>query len=200
MNRSPGAAQGQDTGPRLPYVDDAQLGTPGPLADAAVAIRARRAHGALLNLDRMLLHSPPFAAGWSALLGAIRGRLTLAPALRELAICAIARLNDASYEWQQHIGEWQAAGARPEQVEALQAAAESWPGAATFDTCEQQVLALVIQSTRHVQVDPALLAALEARLGRTATVELVGTVAAYNMVSRFLVALGVDAEGEQSTG
>jgi hypothetical protein len=60
------------------------------------SIRARRG-GALLNLDRMLLHSPPFAKGWNEFL---RGNgLTLAPKLRELAICGVAVLNNAEYEF-----------------------------------------------------------------------------------------------------
>jgi len=179
---------------RLPYVDDRQLLVPGPQAEAAAAIRARRAGGQLLNLDRMLLHSPAFAAGWSALLGAIRGRLSLPADLRELAICAIAQLNDAPYEWQQHIGEWQAAGARPGQAEALQQAPATWLVDPAFSTRERRVLELAIQSSRQVAVDADLLAAIEADLGATATVELVGTVAAYNMVSRFLVALGVEGD------
>ena len=45
----------------IPYVPR-DVAEPRALVDA---IRARRG-GALLNLDRMLLHSPPFAAGWSA--------------------------------------------------------------------------------------------------------------------------------------
>lgn len=184
------------SGPRLPYVDDAQLAAPGAQAEAAATLRQRRAGGQLLNLDRMLLHSPPLAAGWSALLGAIRGRLSLAADLRELVICAIARLNQAPYEWHQHIGEWQAAGARPGQPEALMGLPETWLDHPAFDGRERRALALALQSSREIRVDASLLAALEADLGQTATVELVATVAAYNMVSRLLVALGVDSAGE----
>lgn len=185
--------------PRLPYLDDAQLALPGARAEAAAALRARRAGGRLLNLDRMLLHSPPLAAGWSALLGAVRQRLSLAPALRELAICAIARLNDAPYEWQQHIGEWIAAGAPPAQRQALLRDPAQWCADPAFDALERSVLQLTIQMCRNIQVDPVLVETLSTRLGDTATVELVGTVAAYNMVSRFLVALGIDSDGEETS-
>ena len=54
-------------------------------SELVAAIRARRG-GALLNLDRMLLHSPPFARGWNDFLGAVRNELSLTPKLRELAI------------------------------------------------------------------------------------------------------------------
>jgi alkylhydroperoxidase family enzyme len=184
-------------GPRLPYVEDQALVPGAPLHALASSVRARRG-GRLLNLDRMLLHSAPFAAGWNSLLGAIRTGLSLDPVLRELAICAIAQLNTAPYEWHQHVGEWESAGARPEQLRALQLPAEQWLADPAFDSRERLVLELTLQSTCAVAVEPQLITALTAILGSTATVELVGTVAAYNMVSRFLVALGIDAQGEQT--
>jgi alkylhydroperoxidase family enzyme len=189
----------ETAGPRLAYADPDAPDADAALVEAAAQIRARRSGGRLLNLDRMLLHSPPLAAGWSALLGAVRGRLALRPGLRELVICAIARLNDAPYEWLQHIGEWEAAGARPDQVRALQGDAAGWLQDPAFDRVERLALDLSIQMTRQVAVQPAVLAELEGLLGGRVTVELVGTVAAYNMVSRFLVALGVTAAGESGS-
>ena len=41
-----------------------------------------------------------------------------------------------------------------------------------------------------------VLALVRGLFGDRQTVELVGTIAAYNMVARFLVALGVDEKGE----
>jgi alkylhydroperoxidase family enzyme len=43
-------------------------------------------------------------------------------------------------------------------------------------------------------VDDSTFAAALERLGERDTVELVGVIAAYNMVSRFLVALGIETE------
>jgi alkylhydroperoxidase family enzyme len=45
--------------------------------------------------------------------------------------------------------------------------------------------------TRDVQVPPAVLDAVRAHLDDRQVVELVGTIAAYNMVSRFLEALQI---------
>ena len=83
--------------PRIPYVPK-DLSEP---RDVVAAVRARRG-GELLNLDRMLLHSPPVAMGWNALLGAVRKDLALSPKLRELAMCVVAVLNGAEYEWGHH--------------------------------------------------------------------------------------------------
>lgn len=90
---------------RLAYVA-ADVAEP---AELVAAIRARRG-GRLLNLDRMLLHSPALAAGWNAYLRAVRNELSLDPLLRELAMCAVASLNGADYEFIHHAPEFRAAG------------------------------------------------------------------------------------------
>ncbi len=175
--------------PRLPYVTDEEAGdTP-----IVAAIRKRRG-GGLLNLDRQLLHSPPFAQGWSALLGAVRTQLSLDPKLRELAMCAVAVLNGADYEFVHHGPEFLKAGGTQAQLDAIAGMADHAIDAALFDAVELAALALGTQMTRDVKVDDALFATLRAALGDTALVELVGVVAAYNMVSRFLVALGIEPE------
>ena len=48
--------------------------------------------------------------------------------------------------------------------------------------------------TRNVRVRAGLTESLNAQLGTQHTVELVAAIAAYNMVSRLLVALGVEPE------
>ena len=55
-------------------------------------------------------------------------------------------------------------------------------------------LQLTIEMTRAVRVSEATFAAVRAELGEQEAVELVAVIAAYNMVSRFLVALGVEPE------
>ncbi|MGA0892611.1 MAG: carboxymuconolactone decarboxylase family protein, partial [Burkholderiaceae bacterium] len=70
-------------------------------AELVAAIRARRG-GAVLKLDRMLLHSPPLAQGWNVYLGKIREELLVPAQLRELAMCVVAILNKADYEYEHH--------------------------------------------------------------------------------------------------
>lgn len=50
----------------------------GEAHESVAPIRARRG-GELLNLGRMLLHSPAYARSWNALLGAVRAEPTLPP-------------------------------------------------------------------------------------------------------------------------
>ena len=55
-------------------------------------------------------------------------------------------------------------------------------------------LAVALEMTRSVRVSDASFAALARRLDARQLVEFIGTVATYNMVSRFLVGLGVEPE------
>jgi len=175
--------------PRLPYVA-AELAEP---AELVQAIRARRG-GTLLELDRMLLHSPELAAGWNAHLGAVRTRLHLPARLRELAICAVAVLNDAEYEFHQHAPEYLKAGGTQAQLQALRDPPRASADETLFDPTERAALAVTVEMTRSVRVSDANFEALARSLGTRQMVEFVGTVATYNMVSRFLVALGVEPE------
>ncbi len=174
---------------RLPYVDDA-VSEP---ADLIAAIRRRRG-GELLNLDRMLLHSPPLARGWNAFLGEVRDGLGLAAEWRELAMSYVAVLNGADYEYTHHAPLYLAAGGRQAVLDALQSGAAA-PAAPDLADTETALLRLVLEMTRAVAVTPATRAAAHAALGSDrALVEFIAVVAAYNMVSRFLVATGVDLE------
>jgi alkylhydroperoxidase family enzyme len=175
---------------RIPKVPDAQLG---PL-EVVDSIRKRRG-GTLLNLDRMLLNSPAFAVGWNGFLGAVRNALSLDAGLRELAICAVAVLNRADYELLQHAPEYLAAGGTQAQLDGLQNYDAALQDAALFCEAERAVLQLTLEMTRHVQVSTACFARAQRALDSTqALVELVGVIAAYNMVSRFLEALQVAPE------
>jgi len=162
--------------------------------DLVEAIRARR-DGKLLNLDRMLLHSPAFATGWNIFLGAVRNDLEIPAKLRELAICTVAILNGADYEFMQHSPEFLKAGGTKVQLTALQQIDPSAPNSLLFDATEQAVIQLSVEMTLSVRVDDATMAIIKEMLGNDQyLVELVGIIATYNMVSRYLVALGIEPE------
>jgi AhpD family alkylhydroperoxidase len=166
-------------------------------SELVARIRARRG-GTLLNLDRLLLRSPPFAQGWNTHLGAVRHELSLSARLRELAVCAVAVLNDADYELQQHAPELVRAGGTAAQLEELAQlgrVTQVPEELAAFDAVERAVLQLTLEMTRHVRVSDTTFDRVRAALGDDRQiVELVGVIATYNMVSRFLVALDIDLE------
>lgn len=162
--------------------------------EVVASIRARRG-GRLLDLDRMLLHSPALARGWNAHLGAVRRELTVPVKLQELAICAVAVLNGAEYEFVHHAPEFIRAGGTEAQRDALRKLAAADADVGPFDAIEQAVIALTTEMTRAVRVRDATFARARAALANDQQlVELIGIVASYNMVSRFLVALEIAPE------
>jgi len=174
----------------IPY-QPKDIACPGELV---AAIRARRG-GTLLNLDRMLLHSPPLAEGWNVYLRAVRTGLEVSPKLRELAICAVALMNHAEYEYHHHAPEFLRSGGSPAQLAALARVGGAEIDLTAFDAGERAVLALAVQMTQTVEVATSTMAAVRAALANDRhVVEIVGIIATYNMVSRFLVALGVEPE------
>jgi alkylhydroperoxidase family enzyme len=177
--------------PTVPYLPQ-DLTEP---ADLVAAIRARRG-GHLINLDRMLLHSVPLARGWNSFLGEVRCNLSLSPKLREIAMCGVAVINGADYEFFHHAPELIAAGGTEAQVQALRHLDRPNADFSVFNELERDAIALTMQMTKNIVVEEALMARLQQKLGNTQLVELVGVIAAYNMVSRFLVALGVAPEDD----
>ncbi|KAL9599063.1 MAG: hypothetical protein Q9219_004097 [cf. Caloplaca sp. 3 TL-2023] len=89
---------------RLPYVPTIPPESAESDSESAYKeLAARRQPAALQALDLTLLHSPPIASGWSSFFGAIRTGGILPIEIRELCICRVAVLNEAVYEWEQHL-------------------------------------------------------------------------------------------------
>jgi alkylhydroperoxidase family enzyme len=169
---------------RIPY-PDIERSEIAPLADR---IRAERG-GKILNLYRMLLHSPPAAEGWLTFLTAIRQKCSLPPHLRELVIMRIAVLNAAEYEFQAHLPI-----AREERVSDAQIQALRTGDLKPFEERERAALTYAEAMTRSIRVPDEVFAAVRRQFDDRGIVELTATVGAYNLVSRFLEALQVDHE------
>ncbi|MGY1713374.1 carboxymuconolactone decarboxylase family protein [Geodermatophilus sp. SYSU D01106] len=171
---------------RLPEASDE-----GPTADL---LRARRG-GTLTVLDRLLLHSPPVAEGWNALLGALRGGSTLPADLRELVVLRVAVLTGAEFEWTAHEPIGRRAGLTDRHLRRLRAAEPT--AEPVWTPAQAAVLAFTDASARAVDVSDAVFAAVREHLDDRQVVELTVLVGGYCMVSRFLVAMRVPpSDGE----
>ena len=166
-------------------------------ADLVQAVTLRRG-GTLLNLDRALLWSEPVARGWNVYLKAVRTELPTSPKLRELGICTVALLTGAHYEYHHHAPDFLAAGGSQAELDALQVAVKANPRLAIDDAAlgaaEQLVIQYAAQMTLDVKVSDDVFAAMKQHFDTTEIVELTSAIATYNMVARFLVALGVTPE------
>ena len=169
-----------------------------PQPEALVRSVLERRGGTLLQLDKALLWSEPLASGWNVYLKNVRTGLGASRKLCELGICTVALLTGARYEYHHHAPDFLAAGGTQDELDALQAfvaGPDGKPGAALGET-EALVMRYAAQMTRHVKVDDALFAKMQARFETTDLVEITAAIATYNMVARFLVALGISPEDE----
>ena len=179
---------------RLPDWTPERKAQPQDLVDAILARRG----GALLNLDKALLWSEPLARGWNTYLKAVRTELPTSRRLRELGICTVALLTGAHYEYHHHAPDFLAAGGTQAQLDALnafvQADPRGIPGDPSLGEVEKLVIRYAAQMTLDVNVSDAVFDALRQHFDETQIVELTSAIATYNMVARFLVALGITPE------
>ncbi len=165
-------------------------------ADLVAAIRQRRG-GGLLKIDRMLLHSPTLAEGWNIYLGKVRTELSVSARHKELAMCVVALLNGADYEFEHHAPLYISEGATAEQAQALAEIDQPNFPIGLFPEEDQDVIALSRAMTRDILVPGSLKRRLVKRHGVQQTIEIIAVVATYNMVSRFLVALDIQTEHDE---
>ena len=185
---------------RIPYAPTE------PAADASEQTKAvyeriteRRKPRPLLPLDLALLHNTAIADGWNSLLGAVRSKTSLDPGLMEMAVSRIAVLNNQKFEWNSHAPLALKGGLPRASLELVRTAAVVPPGSRPktkeeqeiFSDKEWAVLCYTDQVTKNVDVDDEVFDALRKFLDNTGIMEITATVATYNMVSRFLVAMNV---------
>jgi alkylhydroperoxidase family enzyme len=134
----------------------------------------------------------------NSFLGSIRSHTTLSASLRETAICRVAVLNKAWYEWDQHAPLLRAAsGVSADDVDAVLSTPARAADAKVVDERHSAVVAYTDAMTLDVAVPEDVFVRLRQCFEEREIVEITATVAAYNCVSRFLVALDVGEKNRQ---
>lgn len=161
--------------------------TPGTRPElSALEERIRGARGRISPLYTVLLNSPELASGWEQLFTAIRQKTSVPPALRELVILRVAVLNGAGYEFEAHVPHALAAGMSAESIERLRC--DDLSG---FGEVEALVIRYTDAMTREIVVPEFLEIELDRHFDSKTLMELTATIAGYNMVSRFLIAMRI---------
>lgn len=174
----------EDALPRVSYAD--------PTADTAEQIAARRG-GVLTPLDLLLCHNQSLALGWDRLVGGVRSNFTIGADVRELIILRVGKLNRAPYEWDSHLPVALREGLPQNVIDCL-----TQDVAVTGHQAFDAVIAYVDAMTLSVEVPEHVVDALRAHHTESEIVEITATIAVYNMVSRFLVALDVKPEDREA--
>jgi 4-carboxymuconolactone decarboxylase len=160
------------------------------LADLIGKIRAGR-RGSLINVYKLLLHSPSLAAIWLNFVSAARFKTELDGRLREIVIVRIAHLNRTTYVFKQHVPQLSAPeGLTDRECDAL----ADWQSAESFSARERAVLAYTDAMTRDVSVSDEVFEAVRPHFNERQLVELSVLIGLYNMHTRVFTALRIDPE------
>jgi 4-carboxymuconolactone decarboxylase len=160
------------------------------LADSIAKIKGARG-GRLINIYRLMLHSPALANAWFDLNQAVRYGTEIDGQSREIAVIRVAILNNVEYVQQAHGPAYALKeGLTPEQVAAI----ADWRRSKLFSGPQRALLAYTDAMTREIDVSDAIFAEVRKHFSQRQIVELSMLVGAYNMLTRFLKALKVDPE------
>ena len=166
------------------------------LADLVARIRGARG-GRLINIYRMMLHSPALASAWFELNNVVRNSTEIDGQCRELAIIRIAILNDVEYILRAHGPAYALKeGLTPGQVDALL----DWGPSTLFNDKQRALLMYTDSMTRDIDVPDDVFAGLQKHFNDRQIVELTMLIGAYNMHTRVLKALKIDPEPPKSSG
>jgi 4-carboxymuconolactone decarboxylase len=158
---------------------------------AAEIAKIKGGRGGLINIYKLLLHSPTVAMGWFEQIGAIRWKTQLSPRLREIAIVRIAQAAKYGYALQQHVPRIAVPdGVTLEECEAL----KDWRASGKFSEGERAALAYVDAMIAGPEVPDDVFNAVRKHYSERETVELTVLVGAYLMHNRVFTALRVDLE------
>jgi alkylhydroperoxidase family enzyme len=171
---------------RIPYIEEKDH----PELSAEIAtIKGKR--GGLLNIYKLLLHSPTVAMTWFEHIGAIRWQTKLSPRLREIAIVRFAQVARYAYALNQHVPHIAVPdGVSLEECEAL----KDWRASGKFSEAERAALAYVDAMIAGPEVPDDVFTALRQHYNEREVVELTVLMATYFMHNRVFTALKVDVE------
>ena len=160
------------------------------LKDLTDRIRAAR-RGRVINVYRLLLHSPPLAETWFDHNNAVRWDTGLDGRLREMVIIRVGYLARAKYVVGQHVPKLALAeGLSLAECEAL----KDWQDANLFSPRDRAVLAYTDAMTRDIEVPDAVFEPLCEYFDDRQLVELTVLIGTYAMHVRVFEALKLDPE------
>jgi 4-carboxymuconolactone decarboxylase len=161
------------------------------LADLIERIRGAR-RGRLINVYKLLLHSPALAESWFQHNNAVRWKTALDGRLREMLIIRIGYVLRVPYIVGQHVPNLAIPeGLTLEECDDLR----DWEASSHFSARDRAVLAYADSMTREVNVPDAVFENLKPFFDERQIVELTILIGTYNMHARVMSALQIDPEG-----
>ena len=172
---------------RVPLIEEKQHSE---LSEVIAKIKGARG-GRLINIYRLMLHSPALANAWFDLNQAVRYGTEIDGQCREIVVIRVAILNQVEYVMRAHGPAYALKeGLTPEQVTAI----ANWQPSKLFSNQQRALLAYTDAMTREIEVSDTVFAEIRKHFSERQVVELTMLIGAYNMLTRFLKALKVDPE------
>ena len=153
--------------------------------DADTACKNRMG-GRDLNIFRVLMNHPQLTKRWAVFAAHVLHKQTLPPRERELLILRIGWLNQAEYEWAQHVEIARRSGISEEEIERIQ----QGPGAG-WSVFEAALIQAADDLYENSVVSDQTWKTLAATLSTQQMMDVVFTVGQYNLVSWALNSFGV---------
>jgi alkylhydroperoxidase family enzyme len=162
---------------------------------AAEIAKIKGGRGRLINVYKLLLHSPTVCMAWFEHIGAIRWKTKLPPRLREIAIVRIASAVNYAYALQQHVP----GIAVPDGVSLEECAAlKDWRTSKCFNEAERAALAYIDAMIAAPEVPDPVFEAVRRHYSEREIVELTVLAGTYLMHNRVTTALRIDLEPKKN--
>ena len=172
---------------RVSLIDEAEHPE---LAGTIAKIKGARG-GRLINVYRLMLHSPTLADAWFEFNQAVRYGTEIDGQCREIAVIRVAILNNVEYVQRAHGPSYALKeGLTPEQVAAI----ADWQPSKMFNDRQRALLAYTDAMTRQIDVEDSLFTEIRKHFSERQTVELTMLIGTYNLFTRVLQALKIDPE------
>ncbi len=145
-----------------------------------------KVNGEVVNIFRVLMQNPKLARSWSRFAGYILGGQSLPARDREILILRIGWLNQAAYEWEQHVRIGKAAGLTDDEIDRISKGPKAgWNkhDAALVQAADDLYENSVVSDETWKQ--------LSERFNTEQMMDAVFTVGQYNLVSWALNSFGV---------
>lgn len=153
--------------------------------DAQTAAK-NRIGGRDLNLFRVLMHHPKLTRRWTVFAGHVLQKQTVPLRERELLILRIGWLNQAEYEWAQHVEIAKRGGISEAEIEQVKLGPRGH-----WNAHEAALLQAVDDLYNNSVVSDETWAALSAKYSTEQMMDVVFTIGQYNLVSWALNSFGV---------
>jgi len=166
---------------RIPLRDLTTLS--GAEADTAAK---NRIGGRDLNLFRVMMHHPDLTRRWTVFAGHVLQKQTVPPRERELLILRVGWLNQAEYEWAQHVEIAKRSGITEAEIERIR----QGPGAG-WNAHEAALLQAADDLFAHSVVSDQAWATLATRYSTEQMMDVVFTAGHYTLVCWAVNSFGV---------